>query len=161
MLWIIGFWATISKMSTLENARLWYFFAESVVFLYFYPQYLTNRNSKAYQPYHFLKELSKIFQVHLNILPKLWLIFCCCRKQKKLAIFDILVTITLGVNMDTRPMSPFFSSTFWALFISVFHFCISRSSKFKSIWSPRPKLVFNTPLTIRHGSVGWFILEFI
>ena len=27
-------------------------------FLYFYPQYLTSSNSKAYQPYHFLKELS-------------------------------------------------------------------------------------------------------
>ena len=66
MLWIIGFPATISKTSTLQNTR---FFADSAVFLYFYPHYLTNGNSKACYSYHFLKKLNKIVQVHLNILP--------------------------------------------------------------------------------------------
>ena len=28
-------------------------------------------------PHNFLKELNKIFQMHLNIFPKLWLILCC------------------------------------------------------------------------------------
>ena len=28
-----------------------------------------------------LKELDKIFQMHLNILPKLWLIFCCHQQK--------------------------------------------------------------------------------
>ena len=36
-------------------------------FLYFC-QYPTNANSKAKKPRHFLKELNKIFHVHLNIL---------------------------------------------------------------------------------------------
>ena len=47
--------------------------------------------SKAYWPYHFflflfhtisLQELiNQIFPVHLNILPKLWLIFCCYQEK--------------------------------------------------------------------------------
>ena len=37
----------------------------------FFPQYMTNGNSKAYQPYHFLKNANKIFQMNLNILLKL------------------------------------------------------------------------------------------
>ena len=59
---------TVSKMSTLKNTDLFVLFCFVVVvvvvvnlagfFLYFYPQYLTSSNSKAYQPYHFLKELS-------------------------------------------------------------------------------------------------------
>ena len=28
-----------------------------------------------------LKEIDKIFQMHLNILPKLWLIFCCHQQK--------------------------------------------------------------------------------
>ena len=33
MLWIIGFWAYISKMWTLENTWFWYFLADPTVFL--------------------------------------------------------------------------------------------------------------------------------
>ena len=75
--------------------------------------------------------------MHLNILPNLWLIFCT-HQQKiwKWAIFDILMTITLGVNMITRQMILFFSSTLWALSVGIFHFCISRPSKFTSVESP-------------------------
>ena len=47
MLWIIGFWATISKISTYEDTEFHYFFADSAVFWYFYPRYLTYGNSKA------------------------------------------------------------------------------------------------------------------
>ena len=47
VLWIIGFWATISKMSALENTGFRYFLTESAVFLYFYPQYLTRGNFEA------------------------------------------------------------------------------------------------------------------
>ena len=49
------------KISILEDKSFIIFFADSVVFLYFYPRYLTNGNSKTYEPYHFLKELKKIF----------------------------------------------------------------------------------------------------
>ena len=75
------------------------------MFLYFYPQYLTNGKFKVYQPYHLLEELNRIFQVHLNILPKLWLTFCCYRQIcEKWAIFCILKAITLGVNEITDPI---------------------------------------------------------
>ena len=48
MLWIIGFWATISKMWTLENTGFGYFLLIQQFFWYFYPEYLSNGNSKAY-----------------------------------------------------------------------------------------------------------------
>ena len=74
----------------------------------------------------------KFFQMHLNILPKL--ILCCHLEQiKKWAIFDILLAVALEVNMITRQMTPFLLSTFWALCVGIFHFCISRPSKFTSM----------------------------
>ena len=45
--------------------------------LNFYPQSLTNGISKVYLPYHFLKERSKFFQVHVSILPESGQIFYC------------------------------------------------------------------------------------
>ena len=108
-------------------------------FLYIYSQYFTKGNSKAYWTYHFLKELNKIFQVHLNILLKLWLIFCCYhQKIQERAIFDTLIAVTLGVNMIARQITPLIS------FIQI-HFCIWRPSKFTSVgctlyimlWSPK------------------------
>ena len=50
--WIL---VVISKMSTLENAGFQYFFPDLRGFFYFYPQYLTNSNSKSIP---FFKELS-------------------------------------------------------------------------------------------------------
>ena len=43
----------------------------SFFFLHFYSQYFTNGNFKPCYPYHFLKGLNTIFQMHLNVLPKL------------------------------------------------------------------------------------------
>ena len=40
------------------------------------------------------------------------------------------MTITQEVNMITRKMTLFFSSTLWFLSVIVFHFCVSRPSKF-------------------------------
>ena len=57
-------------------------------------------------------------------------------KYTKRAIFDVVMTITLGVNMITRKTTPFFSSTLWVLFVGIFHFCISKPSKFSSMGSP-------------------------
>ena len=46
------------------------------------------------------------------ILHKLYQIFCCYQEKiQKMAIFDILKTITPGVNMITRQITPFFSCT--------------------------------------------------
>ena len=61
MLWIVGFWATLCKISTLEDTKFDYFFADSAVLWYSYPRYLTHGNCKTYEPYHFLKEVKKIF----------------------------------------------------------------------------------------------------
>ena len=46
------------------------------------------------------------------------------RKYKKLVISDILKTISVGVNMISRQMTPFSSSNLWALSIGMFHFKI-------------------------------------
>ena len=101
---------------------------------YFYPRYLRNSKSKACWPYHFLKEPNRIFQVHLNIIPKLCLSFAAiCRKYKKWAIFDILMTITLGVSIISRQMIPFFSCILWALSVGIFHFCIGRTQN-SALW---------------------------
>ena len=48
------------------------------------------------------------------------------RKHIKWAFLDILMPINLGVNI-TRQMSPFFSSTVWALYVDTFYFCISKT----------------------------------
>ena len=48
MLWIVGFRATIGKISAFEDTEFHYFFVDSAVFLYFYPRYLTKGNSKTY-----------------------------------------------------------------------------------------------------------------
>ena len=90
---------------------------------YFYPRYITNGKSKTYQLYHFPKEPSKIFQVQLNILPKLyWCFAAISRKHQKWAIFDNLMTIILGANMITRQKTSLFSSTIWALSVDISFF---------------------------------------
>ena len=132
MLWIIGAWATISKMSALENIAL-----NQLVFLYFYPQYLTYGNSKAYQTYHFLKELNNIFQVHLNILPKLWLMFCCYQQYiQKMSHFWPFNDHNSRSKNYKYTNDAIFSSTFWARSVAIFHFCNSRTSNFSSTGSP-------------------------
>ena len=70
---------------------------------------LNNLRTLTPKPIHFLKELKKIFQVHLNVLPTLRLMFCCHQQKntKNEAYFDILMTITMGVNMITRKITPF------------------------------------------------------
>ena len=48
-------------------------------------------------------------QMHLNILPKLWLSFCCHQqKTQKANHFWHFMTKTLGVNMITKQNDPFF-----------------------------------------------------
>ena len=49
MLWIVEF-------ATLESTGFCFFFADSTVF-YSYSQYLMSSNFKAYQAYHFMKDL--------------------------------------------------------------------------------------------------------
>ena len=42
---------------------------------------------------------------------------------------------TPRVNMIAEQMTPFFSSTLWAVAVGIFHFCISGPSKFNSMLS--------------------------
>ena len=54
--------------------------------------------------------------MHLSILQNCdWHFVAISRKYKKWAITDNLMTIPLGVNMITKQMIPFFSSTLWVL----------------------------------------------
>ena len=57
------------------------------------------------------------------------------RKYKIWVIFGILMTITLGVNMITGQMTPFFHLLFELYFIGIFHFCVSKTWKFSSLGS--------------------------
>ena len=86
-----------------------------------------NVRSELYNPEYFVKGSNKTFQMHWNILPKLGLLFSVLSKKYiKWAISDILMSITLGVNI-TRRMTSFFSSTIQALYVDIFHFCISKT----------------------------------
>ena len=82
-----------------------------------------------FNPRYFLKGPNKTFQMNLISCPNWdWFFAVSSRKYIKWAIFDILMTITLGVNI-TRQMSPFFSSLLWALSVGIFHFYISKICK--------------------------------
>ena len=59
----------LARYQPVKIRGLFIFFADSAGFLYFFPQYLSNGNSKT--RHHFLKELNTIFQVHLTTLHKL------------------------------------------------------------------------------------------
>ena len=61
MLCIIGFWVNISKISTLEDTKFHYFIADSAVFWYFHPRYLTNGNSKTYERHQYQWAIFFIF----------------------------------------------------------------------------------------------------
>ena len=53
---------------------------------------------------------------------KQWLVFCCHQlKIQKRGIFDILMTVTLGVNMITTQIDNMITTTIWAVyFIFIF-----------------------------------------
>ena len=91
----------------------------------FLPQYLTNHNSKAYQPYYFLKELKKIFHEHLNKLLKLWLKFCCDQQKiQKMSHFWHFNGHNSGSKHDNQTNDPIFLIYLSILSIGIFHFCI-------------------------------------
>ena len=52
--------------------------------------------------------------MHLNVLP--------AKNTKHESFFDILMTITVEVNMITRKITPFFKSNLQALSIGIFNF---------------------------------------
>ena len=92
------FGATISKISTFKNNV--------------YPQYLTNSQVQNLLTILF----SAITQYLLCVLKYIsqtvtQFLLLSTENKKKTVISDILKTITMGVNMITRQMTPFFSYT--------------------------------------------------
>ena len=73
-----------------------------------------------------------------------WLFAAISRKDKKWAIFNILMTTNPEVNI-TRQVTPFLSPTLWPLSIAIFH---SLGEICKCIW----KIVFSY-FRERHGSL--------
>ena len=81
MLWIMYFWATISKISSFKNTGFRYSFVDSEMFLKIMHNILRTIKSKAYWPYHFIQEINNICHVYLNILPNLWETFCSYQQK--------------------------------------------------------------------------------
>ena len=76
-------------------------------------------------------------KVHLNILPKLWLLFCCHHlKIQKLSHFWNFNNCNSWSKHDNYINDSFFSYTLWPLSVGIFHFRISTPSKFSSMRSP-------------------------
>ena len=93
-----------------------------------YLQYLTTVTSKTINHTIFWKNSIRsfrciyIFQVHLYMLAKLWLIFSVISREYEIwAIFNILIILTVGVNMITI-LTSFLSSTISALSVSYISF---------------------------------------
>ena len=58
-------------------------------------------SSEPINPWHFLKELNKIFKMHLNILSRLWLIVCCHQQKiKKMRHFGHFNDYNFGSKQD-------------------------------------------------------------
>ena len=119
MLWIIRLWLSICKMSKPLKTQdfsvvvVFAFFCWLSSFLYFYLNISRTTTLKPINRAIFWKN-SKRFSTNaeINCSNCDWNFAVISRKYKKWAIFDILMAITLGVNMTTRQMTPFFSSIF-------------------------------------------------
>ena len=122
--------------------------------------HLANGSSDPNNPQNILKEVNKMFQMSLNVLSKLLLILCCHQQKiQKLTQFSHFNDHeTLEVNMITRQMTPFFSSTLWVLSFGIFHFCISRTSKLNSMASSLCFMYWPVKYTLTSGPLklrGW------
>ena len=74
-----GFWSSELPLTRCQHLKIQDFGISLLTqhFFSIFLQTISHEESKACQQYHFLEELDEIFQVYLNILPKLWLFFCC------------------------------------------------------------------------------------
>ena len=128
MLWIVGFWATISKISTLEDT-------EHTVFWYSYPRWLTNGYSKTNSfPERTQKNLPDALKCFAYNVANILLL--SAKKYETSVIFwhfndhnhfnNILIT---GSKKWTNFFIYFSSSISW--YIS---FCISKPWKFSKVF---------------------------
>ena len=125
MLWVIKFWATISKTSTLENKGFLYFFVDSPVALIFLSSISHERQFQSPLTIPLSERTQQDLSGALNYFVQILSNFLLSPAEKNWTIFDIVMTITLlGVNMITRQITPFFSYTLWPLSVGKFHFCV-------------------------------------
>ena len=90
----------------------------------------------------FWKSVMRTFRcIYVNCFNRLRFLAEVTTNCKKCTFLDILRTITQEGNMETRQMTPFFSSTFYALFVTfIFIFENSQNSfscrpPFRPFWS--------------------------
>ena len=76
MVWYIGFGIIICKKSRVEISKNCWVSKKIMKLCIFKGWRLVNGSWGSNNPEHFLRELSKIVQMRVNILSKLWLIFC-------------------------------------------------------------------------------------
>ena len=124
MLWLVRFWATISKISTLEDRVLLFF-----CWLSSFSDTFTLDISRTVTPKPINHTIFwKIFQVHLMLYDS--------KKYKKWAIFDIIMTTTTAVSMITTKMTSFFSSNLRALSVGIFLIFAFEDLQNSVSWSP-------------------------
>ena len=139
MVWFITFRVTVCEISMVEISENCWVTKKIIKLCIFKGWYLANWSSKSSNSLHFLGELNKLYQMHVNILSKLWLIFCWHQQKiQKMSHFLLFNDHNLESKHDNYMNDPSFSLAFWALSVGIFHFCISKSSKFSSMGSLPP-----------------------
>ena len=139
MVWLIGFGVTVRETLRIEIS--WKTAAS--VKNYQNPGFsrvnLATGNSETNIPQHFLEKLNKIFQMYLNAVPKLGLIFLLSSAENtKKSYFWHFNNYNSRSKHDkwTIQWSHFshrlFISIIYSLFVGIFQFWISRPSKFSS-----------------------------
>ena len=78
---LVGFSVTVCEIMRVEILEKLLSQQKIPKFCIFKGLHLANNGWEPNNPYHFLKKLNEIFQMHLNILSKLWLIVCCHQEQ--------------------------------------------------------------------------------
>ena len=115
MVWLLGFGLTVWEILRVEISKIMLSQQRNKKSCIFKCWHLGNCSLKLHNPKYFIKGLNKTFQMHLNMLPKLGLIFCCIQqKVHKMSNFWHSDGHYLGVNI-IRGITQFFSSTVWAL----------------------------------------------
>ena len=105
------FWSYCLWDIDARNIKNWWISKTIWILCVFRGWYLYNGSSKSNNPYHFLRELNKIFQIHVNILSKLWLIFCWHQpKIQKMIHFWYFNDHNLGSKHDNLTNDRIFST---------------------------------------------------
>ena len=117
--------------------------------------YLVNGSSESSNPYHFLRELNKIFQMHVNVLSKLWLIFCWHQQKiQKMSQFWHIIDHNLGSKLDNKTNDLIFSICYLSFIRWYFSFLLFKTFKvqFHGVSPPFP---------LCSDTIIWLLLVFL